>query len=165
MRKVFFFCLVLLAALITSSCESVPEEQEQEGTETEPIPTEKLAFNNAYQAVLPLIMDKAEHYVVKKGDTLTKIARAKYGRRNAYFFPLIMAASNDQKIVNIVDPDLIEPGMELVIPNLEMNRSDPEIRKRIKTLLVQVSDIYKGRLETRWSLELIDGLLTSAKDL
>jgi LysM repeat protein len=170
MKKILFSCIVLLVALIAGSCKSVPVEQEQEQgqepeQELEPIPAERLAFSDAYQAVLPLIMDKAEHYVVKKGDTLTKIARAKYSQANAFFFPLIMAASKEQKTVDIVDPDLIKPGMDLVIPNLELNRDDPEIRARIKTLLVSVADIYKNRPETRWSSELVDGLLTSARDL
>jgi hypothetical protein len=164
MKKTLFFCLAVLAVLITISCKSVPAEQEQ-ALEPEPTPSEKLAFTDAYQAVLPLIMDNAERYVVKEGESLTRIARAKYGRGNAFFFPLIMAASKAQKTVDIVDPDLIEPGMVLVIPNLEMNRSNPEIRARIKTLLLAVSEIYKYRLETRWSAELIDGLLTSARDL
>jgi LysM repeat protein len=162
MQKIHFLCLAVLAVFITISCKSTPAE-----VKVEPVPalTEETAFNDAYQAVLPLIMDGAERYVVKEGETLTKIARAKYGRGNAFFFPLIMAASKDQKTVDIADPDLIEPGMELSIPNLDANRDDPAIRERLKKLLVSVSNIYRDRPETRWSSEMIDGLLNSAQDL
>jgi hypothetical protein len=159
MKKIYFLCLAVLAVLITVSCKSTPAGQEPV------LPTEETAFIDAYQAVLPLILDGAERYVVKNGETLTKIARAKYGRGNAYFFPLIMAASKDQKTVNIVDPDLIEPGMELIIPNLDANRNNPVIRERIKTLLLSVCEIYKGQPETRWSSEMIDGMSTVARDL
>jgi hypothetical protein len=166
MKKNVLFCLAVLVAVVTISCASTPAEPNVEvETELQAIPTEEAAFIDAYQAVLPLIMDGAEHYTVKEGETLTKIARAKYGRGNAFFFPLIMAASNNEEMVDIVDPDKIEPGMNLAIPNLDANRGNPEIRARIKTLLLTVADIYKDRPETRWSSELIDGLTTAANSL
>jgi hypothetical protein len=168
MKKNVLFCLAVLAAVVTISCVSTPAEPKAEAepeAELKPVPAEEAAFIDAYQAVLPLIMDGAEHYTVKEGETLTKIARAKYGRGNAFFFPLIMAASNSEEMVDIVDPDKIEPGMKLVIPNLDANRANPEIRARIKTLLLSVSGIYKDRPETRWSSELIDGLTTAANSL
>jgi hypothetical protein len=160
MKKICFLCLAVLAVLITVSCKSTPVEQEQE-----PVPAEETAFKDAYQAVLPLILDGAERYVVKEWETLTKIARAKYGRGNAFFFPLIMAASKDQMTVDIVNPDLIEPGMELLIPNLDVNRNNPAIRERLKTLRLSVCEIYKERPETGWSSEIIDGLSNVAGDL
>jgi LysM repeat protein len=169
MKKLCFLCLAVLAALIVS-CKSTPVQQQKEPeievkAESESVTIEEAAFHDAYQSVLPLIMDNAERYVVKEGDTLTKIARAKYGRGNAYFFPLIMAASKALKTVDIVDPDLIEPGMELIIPNLDANRNNSEIRGRIKTLLLDITGIYTDRPETRWSLELVDGLSAAAKSL
>jgi hypothetical protein len=164
MKKICFLYVTVLTALIMVSCKSTPA-QPQEEPKPEPVSADDAAFHDAYQAVLPLIMDGAERYVVKEGDTLTKIARAKYGRGNAFFFPLIMAASKAQKTVNIVDPDLLEPGMELIIPNLDANRHNPEICARIKTLLQNVSGIYDARPETRWSSELVDGLSTTANSL
>jgi hypothetical protein len=170
MKKVYFL-LIVLTALIPLACKSAPSvpAQPQEEAEAEPGPaaavTDEAAFHDAYQAALPLNMDGAERYIVKEGDTLTKIARTKYGRGNAFFFPLIMAASKSQKTVDIGDPDLIEPGMELIIPNLDANRNNPELRARLKTLLLSVSGIYDDRPETRWSSELIDGLSTTAASL
>ncbi|MDR2743245.1 MAG: LysM peptidoglycan-binding domain-containing protein [Treponema sp.] len=163
MKKIYFLYLVVLAALVTVSCKSTPVQMQEK--ESEPAAAEEAAFYDAYQSVLPLILDGAERYVVKEGETLTKIAQAKYGRGNAFFFPLIMAASKSQKMVNIADPDLIEPGMELIIPNLDVNRNNPEIRARIKTLLLSVCNIYGDRSETRWSSELIDGLSSTANSL
>jgi hypothetical protein len=157
-KKIWVPCLAVLAVLVTVSCKSIPAEEE-------PVLTEEAAFNDAYRAVLPLDLDGAERYVIKSGETLTRIAREKYGRENAFFFPLIMAASKDQKTVDIADPDQIEPGMELIIPNLDVNRNNPAIRERIKTLLLKVCEIYQDRPETKWSAEMIDGLSGSAGSL
>ena len=56
------------------------------------------------------ILGDARVYVVKKGDTLSRIAREMYG--DASKWPRIHEA-NRAKIPN---PDLIHPGDELVIP-------------------------------------------------
>ena len=49
-------------------------------------------------------------YVVKKGDSLSKIAKQEYGDANAWH--RIFEANKDK----IKDPDLIHPGQELRIP-------------------------------------------------
>ena len=49
-------------------------------------------------------------YVVRKGDSLSKIARAEYGDANEW--RRIFDANRDI----IDDPDLIHPGQELKIP-------------------------------------------------
>jgi hypothetical protein len=163
MKKIQSFLFAIFVVMIAISCKSAPTVAE---SKPEPvIPSENRAFTDAYEMALPFILDNAEHHVVKAGETLTQIARSKYGRGNAFFFPLIMAASKAQNTVDIVDPDKIEPGMELIIPNLAANRNDPEICARIKVLLLHVSQIYKNRPETRWSSELVDGLVTTANDL
>ena len=50
-------------------------------------------------------------YTVKKGDSLSKIAKSLYG--DASEWRKIFEANRDQ----IRDPDLIEPGQELKIPS------------------------------------------------
>jgi hypothetical protein len=156
MKKLFSLSLAVLVMISAVACKSTPE----------PAPTtEEDAFIDAYEAVMPIIMDGAERYVVKDGDSLTKITRGRYGRGNAFFFPLIMAASKKENTVEIVDPDLIEPGMELVIPKLEPNLADLAIKARIKTLLESVATIYEERPDTRWSAEVEDGLKTAASSL
>lgn len=161
MKKPVFLVLIALAALFAVSCKSAPpaepEPPAQEYTDDK--------FIDAYKAVLPIIYDGAQNYTVKSGDTLTRIARQFYGRRNAFFFPLIMAASKEKQTVDIVDPDMIQPGMELVIPDLELNLAQPDIKARIKTLLDSVAKIYKGKPETHWSFEVIDGLASAAGTL
>lgn len=51
---------------------------------------------------------KQNKYIVKQGDSLGSIAEAVYGDRNAW---VTIANAN-----NLASPDLIEVGMELVIP-------------------------------------------------
>jgi nucleoid-associated protein YgaU len=52
----------------------------------------------------------AQHYVVKKGDSLSKIAEEFYGDKMLY--PKIFEANRDQ----LTDPDKIKPGQKLRIP-------------------------------------------------
>jgi len=53
---------------------------------------------------------KVQYYVVKKGDSLSKIAKEFYG--NAMDYPKIFEANREV----IKDPDLIYPGQKLRIP-------------------------------------------------
>jgi nucleoid-associated protein YgaU len=54
---------------------------------------------------------KPRHYVVKSGDSLSKIAEALLG--DAERWPEILDANKDK----ISDPNQIRPGQELVIPS------------------------------------------------
>jgi LysM repeat protein len=161
MKKTISFVVVMVACFLVVSCKSTPpvepEIESESGIDTQ--------FTNAYEAVLPLIYEGAQNYTVKSGDALTRIARNLYGRGNAFFFPLIMAASRDKQTVNIVDPDLIEPGMELVIPDLALNLANPEIKAKIKVLLESVAKIYDEKPSTTWSLEIHNGLVSAADKL
>jgi LysM repeat protein len=82
-----------------------------------------------------------------KGDTLSAISRNNYGGKNGYYFPLIMLASSDV----VLDPDLIEPGMKLTVPDLQKNLGDDYARGKLKNFLNEIAGIYnkKGRTETR----------------
>ncbi|MDR1411573.1 MAG: LysM peptidoglycan-binding domain-containing protein [Spirochaetaceae bacterium] len=164
MKKPVSLILAMLAILFAVSCKSAPAAE----PEPEPVPVQEhtdTRFTNAYEAVLPILYDGAQNYTIAAGDTLTRISRKFYGRRNAFFFPFIMAASKDKRTVDIVDPDLIEPGMELVVPDLELNLAQPEIKARIKTLLDSVSKIYREKPDTNWSFEIRDGLAATAGTL
>ncbi|GHU39551.1 hypothetical protein FACS1894190_04760 [Spirochaetia bacterium] len=87
-----------------------------------------------------LDLTNATQYTVKKGDRLSKIAATSYGSvENAYYFPLIMVASSDV----VLDPDRIEPGMKLTIPELQRNIDDPAERTNVKSLLKDVAALYK----------------------
>jgi nucleoid-associated protein YgaU len=63
-------------------------------------PTGKPASENPY----------TQTYVVKKGDTLSKIAEEFYGDKMLY--PKIFEANRDQ----LTDPNKIKPGQKLRIP-------------------------------------------------
>jgi nucleoid-associated protein YgaU len=53
----------------------------------------------------------SETYTVREGDTLSKIARARYGKASEW--PRVYEANRDI----IKDPDLIYPGQTLTIPH------------------------------------------------
>lgn len=62
--------------------------------------------------VAPKPVEETEFYTVKKGDSLSKIAKAYYG--NAMKYPVIFEANREV----IKDPDLIYPGQVLRIPKI-----------------------------------------------
>jgi nucleoid-associated protein YgaU len=100
------------------------------------------ALEQAYDAHRAnIILDGAKKYTVKSGDTLSKITIANYGSANdyGYFFPLIMMASPE---AGVGDPELIEPGMVLTIPDLQKNLDNAEARAAIKAFLLDIAKIY-----------------------
>jgi hypothetical protein len=102
-----------------------------------------------------LILDEAETYTVVAGDTLSAISRTKYD--NGLCFPVIMLASKDV----VLDPDKIEPDMELTIPNLQKNLDDPKARANIKKFLGEIAKVEddRGRSEDAKGLrDLADSL-------
>ena len=58
----------------------------------------------------PSVQAKVEYYTIKKGDTLSAIAKQFYGRANDY--PKIFEANREV----IKDPNLIFPGQKIRIP-------------------------------------------------
>lgn len=56
--------------------------------------------------------EETEFYTIKKGDSLSKIAKAYYG--NAMKYPVIFEANREV----IKDPDLIYPGQVVRIPKI-----------------------------------------------
>jgi hypothetical protein len=127
------------------SCQSTPTpvtvEEEQEEFEN--------TFERVYNAYRSgIILDGATYYVVARGDTLSKIALKHYGAGNGYFFPLIMLASSDV----VLDPDLIEPGMQLTVPDLQANLDDPAARGHVKNFLVDIASVYEDKGDA-WSFE------------
>jgi LysM repeat protein len=126
--------------------------------EPPPVVTEDQALAQVYeQYESDIILAGARTYTVVKGDTLSRIARRSYGTGdNPYYFPLIIAASKDS--VDITDPDLIEVGMELTIPDLQANLDNPRARSNLKNLLKDVADFY-ARKESSHSQGLYAGLI------
>ncbi len=81
---------------------------------TAPI-TKKADFSGVtggVQSTAPITQPEHSIYVVKKGDTLSKIAKDHYGKSSKYH-----AIFNANKDI-LKDPDHIYPGQELKLPKL-----------------------------------------------
>jgi hypothetical protein len=92
-----------------------------------------------------LILTGARTYTVVRGDTLSNLAKTNYGANNGYYFPLIIAASNE----TILDPDKIEPGMKLTIPDLQANLNNPQARGNLKNLIKDIADFYAAKTDAQ----------------
>jgi hypothetical protein len=147
-KKYVVYLTSLIAVSLLTACKTTPApaEESQEAV--------NLSFENVYNRYESrLILDGAADYEVKSGDRLTGIARQFYGSEeqfgvsNGYFFPLIMLASNDL----VQDPDLIEPGMILSVPDLQRNLGSADARQSMKEFFRDIAGVYeqKARDETR----------------
>jgi hypothetical protein len=122
-QKALFITMLALSFVLIFACKS---------TES--------ALKNAYDSHYnDLILDGAQSRTVVKGETLSEISRNVYN--NGFYFPLIMLASRDV----VVDPDKIEPGMKLTIPDLQKNLNDPKARASIKSFLLEIAVIEDKR--------------------
>ena len=65
---------------------------------------------NADALQAPPVKEKVEYYIIKKGDTLSAIAKQYYGKASEY--PKIFEANREV----IKDADLIYPGQKIRIP-------------------------------------------------
>jgi hypothetical protein len=134
MKKMCLVVFALAAVSLLGACKSAPAEEQQEDV--------SLSFETVYNKYESrLILDGATDYVVVSGDTLTRISRSSYGSGNGYYFPLIMLASNDV----VQDPDLIEPGMHLSIPDLQRNLDDPDARQAMKDFFIEIAGVYEQK--------------------
>jgi hypothetical protein len=140
MKKTWYFLAAILLAFFVGSCANNKKTVQ----ETTPPPPEDIhtAFESVYNTYRSeLILDGAETYTVVKGDTLSAITRRHYGAGNGYFFPLIMLASSDV----VLDPDLLEPGMVLTIPDLQRNLNDAAAREKVKSFLSDIAGVYERK--------------------
>jgi PhoPQ-activated pathogenicity-related protein len=137
MMKRFLFCgTLVLSVLMILACKTTTAA-------TAPITTQEQA-NEALQEIYneyksDLILEGAKTYTVVRGDVLNAISRREYN--NGFYFPLIMLASSDV----VLDPDQIEPGMNLIIPDLQRNLNNANAKGRIKNFLREIADIEDRR--------------------
>jgi hypothetical protein len=158
MKRILFELTSVLAVFFILSCQSTGSTSGANANanvdvSTSPRAEEKQIPPPAEEQVLTEIYDRYESkiiltgatvYTVVWGDTLSRIARRNYGiGDNPYYFPLIIAASKES--AEILDPDSIEVGMRLTIPNLQENLNDPAARANLKDLLKNVADFYAGK--------------------
>jgi LysM repeat protein len=132
------FILVLVVAALVFGC-ATKEPAEGSYSQAEADSALKSAYDR-YRGNL-LIQEGAAQYKVASGDTLSKIALNSWGAGNGYYFPLIMAASPG----TVSDPDKIQPGMNLTIPDLQKNLDSPVAKKALKSLLLDTASVYVGK--------------------
>lgn len=128
MKRILTLSIAVLIVLSAVSCKSTPTQAQVDD-----------AFKKIYNEYRTnLILDGAKSYTVVKGDTLSAIARAQYGAGNGVYFPLIMLASSEV----VLDPDFIEPGDKLTVPDLQKNLDDASARGHLKSFLKEIADLY-----------------------
>jgi LysM repeat protein len=96
-----------------------------------------------------LVLDNATNHRVVKGETLSIIAAKIYGKRNMYYFPLIMLAN--PKISN---PDEIESGTILVIPNLQLNLNSAGAKALLKAEMLSTSNFYNKKNRPGFAIDI-----------
>jgi len=142
MKKFAFFAVLVISVMLVVSCKSTGS-----GIGQGPVTDE--TFNRIYNRYITgLILDGAQKYTVKRGDTLAHIASSFYS--DGFYYPIIMLASKDV----VLDPDKIQPGMELTIPDLQRNLNDLGARASIKGVIRDCADIEesRGRADTAQGL-------------
>jgi len=128
MRRTALSALLILCVLQAVSC----------ATDKSGITDE--TFNRIYDKYAnKLILDGAVTYTVKNGDSLSKISEEKYG--NQFYYPVIMLASRSLA----VDPDKIQPGMQLTIIDLEKNLADRNAKAAVKGVISDCVPIERER--------------------
>ena len=136
--------IVCLAGVLAISCKSGPAQTDGSADSAKTLNQSDIneEFKDVYEKYASkLILDGAKSYTVVLDDNLSKIAVANFGQEDnrGYYFPVIMLASKD---VTIQDPDLILPGMQLTVPDLDKNLADADARANIKAFLKDVAGIY-----------------------
>jgi len=127
MKKMFFWVALIACIMLVSACKTVGKTDDEK-------------FKSIYDKYRSgLILDGASKYTVKSGDTLVNISRSLY--QDPYFYPVIMMASSDV----VLDPDKITPGMQLTVPNLQVNLNDAGAKSNIKRFLLEIADVEQSR--------------------
>jgi hypothetical protein len=156
-KRSLICALLVLAVFFVFSCASTQgtSEEAPQTTEPEPVeaPPEPLPAPPPPQAPAPepvqpapvaaqpkssIILDGAGNHRVVWGNSLSKIAIRYYGRRNGYYYPLIILGNPDL----IKNPDLIIGGMRLKIPDLQRNLNNREARAELKAYMGELATYY-----------------------
>ncbi|MCQ2579749.1 MAG: LysM peptidoglycan-binding domain-containing protein [Treponemataceae bacterium] len=88
-----------------------------------------------------VVLDNAQYYTVRRGDRLILIAKRFYGSEKGNYFPFIIAGTEEK----IEDPDLIEVGQKLTIPDLKAAVSTEESKNYVKQTFYDVADKYDAK--------------------
>ena len=134
---VFGLLIITLSILVFAACGGNPPAPKPEPvTESAPPPVTPPPTTAVVNAVLDLT--GATNYTVVQGDTLSEIAARRYGESNMYFFPLIRLANE----AAVPDPDEIEVGTVLVIPELQRNLNNPGANGLMRVDILRAAEQY-----------------------
>jgi len=157
MKKVVFCLLLVLIIFVFFACATPPPEPTATSASTAssvassaatpaasaPVSTPQQTTNTPTPAPASsnndIILSGSEIYTVVWGDTLTKIARSKYG--NGFYYPLILMASSSV----VKDQDRIIPGMRITIPKLQANLDDSRARASMKRFFLETASITERK--------------------
>ena len=128
MKKNALFGLLIIAILVVTGCGTPPAP----ASEPPPPPPR-------VETPQGLVLDGAANYTVVSGDTLADIAARRYGGSNMYFFPLIRLANASA----VPDPDVIEVGTNLVIPDLQRNLDNAGANVLIRADMLAIAGQYE----------------------
>ena len=160
MKKICFVIILVIFSIILLSCASQRNSGSESsntgsntGSNTSSNPESNPASNSPGTVNLRATQERygsginlegAQRHTVVRGDTLARIARARYGY--SYYYPLIFVASRN----TIQNPDRIYTGSVLVIPNLERNLSNAEARANLKNILIELAvfEEQRGNIRT-----------------
>ena len=133
---VFGLLIIALSILVIASCGGVPTPKPEPVSEPTPAPTPTPTPTVVGDGRLDLT--GATNYTTVTGDTLSEIAARRYGGSNMYFFPLIRLANTSA----VSDPDVIEVGTSLVIPDLQRNLNNTGAKALIKQDMNSIAGQY-----------------------
>jgi len=136
MKKTFMYVvpIVVLSIMLAVSCGGTPPPRP-----ATPPPAQTDTQTTAPTQPGALILDGAGSYTTVSGDTLAEIAASRYGQANMYYFPLIRLAN-----ANVVsDPDVIEVGTRLVIPDLQRNLNNDGAKAAIRADMLSIAQQYE----------------------
>ena len=145
MNKTLPIIMCLAIMVILASCESAPSAASQgSGTVGATGATVPIVANAQARYSRNVVLTDSQRYTVVRGDTLTRISRARYN--NGYYYPLILMANGDL----IRDPDRILPGMVITIPNLQRNLNNAAARADLRAFILEMSllEEQRGRART-----------------
>ncbi|MCL1811894.1 MAG: LysM peptidoglycan-binding domain-containing protein [Treponema sp.] len=131
---IYGLLIITLSILVFAACGGTPTPKPEPAAKSTPeTPPPATGVGNSI-----LDLTGATNYTVVQGDTLSEIAARKYGGSNMYFFPLIRLA-NEEAVPN---PDEIEVGTVLVIPELSRNLDNPGANGLMRVDMLRAADQY-----------------------
>jgi LysM repeat protein len=132
MKKIYLLNLAIVAAgiLALTGCPPPPPPP--------PPPVDPIVTPTQTEGI---VLDGASNYTVVKGDTLSDIAGRRYGSGNMLYFPLIRLANAG----TVKDPDVIEPGTKLVIPDLQRNLNSAGAKAAIRQDMLATAQQYERK--------------------